>query len=163
MNTSAQKIRLLTRAEMALLRIHMRVAAKQSALYATAILLVLLSVLMLNVAAYFALNESFGKDVAALIVAAVNAVLAIILMLIASRTKPGPEAEMAQEIRDLAVAEINADVDRIRDGVNEVRADVQRIRSGFSGLVGGGSGFSLLQLGPLLDLLIGILRKAKNK
>ena len=164
MNDFMKKIQVLARIEMAIFRINMQTASKQVLLYAVGLVLILLAVAMLNVGIYMALSEMYGRAVGALIVAAINGVLAVILMVVASRTKPGPEAAMAKELRDLAVSEIDADVDKIRQNLNEVKSDVQRIRSGFGTLISGGAGamFSLSSLAPLIDLLIGSLRKSKK-
>ena len=164
MNDFTQKLQIFARIEMAIFRINMQTVSKQILLYAVGIVMILLSVAMLNVAVYMALSETYGRDVGALIVAAINGVLAIVLMIVANRTKPGPEAAMAKEIRDISVSEIDADVDKIRQNLNDVKSDVQRIRSGFGTLIGSGGGamLGLSSLAPLLELLIGSLRKSKK-
>ena len=164
MNDFFQKIQIISRAEKAILRINLQTFAKQAVLFAVGIILILLAVAMLNVAIYVALSEHYGPVAGALVVSAINGVLAVILMVVANRTKPGPEAAMAKEIRDLAVTEINADVEEIRQNLNDVKDDLKGIRSGFGGLLGGGGGssFGLLNLGHLLDLLISSLRKSKK-
>jgi len=74
---------------------------------------------------------------------------------------------MAKEIRDFAMTEINKDVESLRQGMDEFKSDVERIRSGFNSLIGKGGDSSLgvmslaPTLGPLLDLLIGWLKKSK--
>jgi hypothetical protein len=164
MNDFFKKWQIFSRTEMAILRINIQTASKQIILFSVGIVLILLAVAMFNVGMYMSLSENFGRDVGAFIVSAFNGALAVIIMLIANRTKPGPEAAMAKEIRDLALTEINADVDKFRQNLNEVKTDVQRIRSGFGGLLGGGdkSALGLLRLAPLFDVLISSLRKSKQ-
>lgn len=163
MNDFFQKMHVLLRAERAILRINMQSAARQFFLYAVGVVLILLAVAALNVAIYVTLSETYGRGMGAMIVCAINAIFAVIIMVAAGRTKPGPEVAMATEIRDLAISEINTDVDSVRQSLNEVKTDVNKIRSGFSGLLGsgGGSSVGLLNLAPLLDLLISSLRKSK--
>lgn len=164
MTNPVQKLRLLSRAEIILLRIHLRVLARQTVLYAVGVLLVLLTVAMLNVAMYATLAARYGSSIGAFVVALINAVLAVSVLLVASRIRPGPEAAIAEEARDLAMAEISADTERVRQGISDLKADVQRIRSGFGAFAGGGGSLaSLLQLAPLLDLLIGALKRAKKR
>ena len=165
MNDFMKKLQVLVRSETAIQRINLQTAARQIILYAVGIVLILLAVAMLNVAIYEGMSETYGEVTGALIVAVINGILAAVLMVIASRTKPGPEAAMAREIRELAITEINSDVEKIEQSLDEFKTDVQRIRSGFSGLVGGGGGssFSLLNLAPLLEILISALSKAKSK
>lgn len=164
MNDFFQKLQIFSRTEIAILRITLQTVSKQIILFAVGIVLILLAVAMFNVGMFMSLSEKFGSDTAAFIVCAFNAVLAVVIMVVANRTKPGPEADMAKEIRNLAINEINADVDKIRQNFNEVKTDVQRIRSGFGGLLGGGdkSSLGLLSFAPLIEILISSLRKSKQ-
>ncbi len=163
MSDIVQKLRLLSRVEIALLKIHLRTLARQTLLCAVGLLLTLLAVAMVNAAIYLFLAERLDRDVAALIVAALNAVLAVGLFLMAKGTRPGAEAAMVEEVRDLAVAELRADAEAAQRNLSEVTADVQRIRSGFSqAFRGGGSLRGLMQLGPLLDLVTSSLKRSKG-
>ena len=162
MSDSLQKLRILSRTEIALLKIHLHSAARQALLYAAGLLLMLLTVAAINVALFLYLSERLEGDTAALIVAVINAVLALGLFLMAKRTQPGPEAAMVEEVRDLAVAELQADAEVVRGNLNAVIEDVQRIRSSFGGLFGSGGPLrGLTQLGSLLDLVTGALRRSK--
>ena len=164
MNDFLQKMQILLRAESAIFRIHMQTAARQILLFAVGIVLILLAVAMLNIAIFMVLSENYGREAAALLVCGINAVLAVAVILIAYRTKPGPEAAMAREIRDLAATEINADVEKIRQNLHDVKTDVQRIGASFGGFIGGGRYTLnvLNHLSPLLDLMIGSLRKTRK-
>ena len=164
MSDTVQKIRVLSRVELALLKIHFRILTRQALLCAAGLLLALLAVAMVNAAIYLFFAERLDRDVAALIVAAFNAVLAAGLFVAATRTRPGPEAAMVEEIRDLAVSEIQADAEAVRQKLNDVTVDVQRIRSGISGVFGGGGSVrGLMHLGPMFDLLTRTLKSSKGK
>ena len=164
MTEPLQKVRILSRAEMVLLKIHLRSLAKKTILYAAGLLVVLLAVGMFNLAAYMFLAERLAPPVAALLLAAFNAVIAMGLFLTAKATRPGPETHLAEEVRDLAVAALQADADAVRANLNEVKADVHRIRSGISGMFGGsGSLGGLMHIGPLLDVVTSSLKRAKSK
>ena len=160
MSDIVQKLRVLSRIEVALLKIHLRILSRQTLLCAAGLLLALLAVGMLNAAIYLFLAESFDRHVASLIVAALNAILAAGLFLMARRARPGAEAAMAEEVRDLAVAGLREDAESIARDLNQVKADVQRIRSGFSS---GGSLRNLMHLGPLIDLVSNSLKRSKGK
>lgn len=164
MDDFLKKMQVLLRTEMAIFRINLQTASKQIILFAVSIVLILLAVAALNVGIYTALSENYGRVVGALIVAVINGALAVIIMVIANHTKPGPEAAMAKEIRDLAISELNTDVDKIRQNFDDVKSDVKRIRSGFSSLTSGGGGalFGLSNLAPLIELLISSLKKSKK-
>lgn len=164
MNDILKKIQVLVKCETAIQRVNLQTVARQIILFAVGVVLILLAVAMLNVAIYVAISEHYGQVAGALIVSVINGLLAVALMVVANRTKPGPEAAMAREIRELAITEINSDVEKVGQNLNDFKTDVQRIRSGFSGLMGGGGGssFSLFNLAPLLDILISVLSKSKK-
>lgn len=156
------KVRLLTRAELVVGRLHIRRAARQACLIAVGVVAILLAIAMTNVAAYFYLADHLGRGAAALVLAGVNALLAVILFLVSNRLGLGPEEQMANEIRDLAVAQISADAQRVIDDVDRIRSDVEQIRTVISSLKGGDL-FSLAALGPLVKLLTGASRTRQGQ
>jgi uncharacterized membrane protein (DUF485 family) len=161
MDETLLKLRVLTRAEITLAKANARRIAARSRLYAVALGMVLLTVVMLNIAAFEYLSTQMSDAMAAVTMAIVNAVLAMLLMFVATRIQPGPEEEMVKEIRDLALTELSADADGIRRRFTQISSDVERIRSGFSSVSGifGSSGSSLGSLGPLLGMLTSMLKK----
>ena len=136
MDETLLKIRVLTRAEMTLAKANARRIAARSRLYAVALGMVLLTVVMINIAAYEYLSTLKGNAVAALLVALANAVLAMVVIFAASRIKPGPEEEMVREIRELALTELSADADGLKRNFAQISSDIERIRSGFSSVSG---------------------------
>ena len=161
MNDFVHKLQLLKQAETTILRIHLRTAARQAVLYAIGIVLILLAVAMLNVALYVALSDAMGSSMGALIVAAVNGMLAATLLVMAGRARHGSEMTHAEEVRDLVIQGIHADAQKAAKSLDEVKFSLQRIHSGLNGLMGGGgSMLGLLHLGPLLDLLISSLSRS---
>jgi len=161
MDETLLKLRVLTRAEMTLAKANGRRIAARSRLYAIALGMILLTVIMVNMAAYEYLSVLKGETVAALIVALANAILAVLVILAASRIKPGPEEEMVREIRELALTELSSDADGIRQSFAQIRSDIERIRSGFSSVSGvlGSAQVGLGSLSPVLGLLTGMLKK----
>jgi hypothetical protein len=98
---------------------------------------------------------------AALLVALANAILAALVIFAATRIKPGPEEEMVREIRELALSELSADADGIRQNFARIGSDIERIRSGFSSVSGvlGSTHSGLGSLVPLLGMLTSMLKK----
>ena len=82
---------------------------------------------MLNVAAFYALITVMAAQFAALIVALCNLVLAGALVLIAGRLSPGKELEPVTELRDLAIAELEAEAELAVAEARELSANVRRI------------------------------------
>ena len=161
MDETLLKLRVLTRAEMTLAKANARRMAARSRLYAIALGMVLLTVVMINIAAYEYLSTLKGEAIAALLVALANGVLAVLVIFAASRIQAGPEEEMVKEIRELALSELSADAEGVKQSFAQISADVERIRSGFSSVSGlFGSGHSGLgSLGPLLGMLTSMLKK----
>lgn len=161
MDETLLKVRVLTRAEMTLAKANARRIAARSRLYVIALGMILLTVIMVNIAAYEYLSGIKGEPVAALLVAVANAVLAIIVIFFASRIKPGPEEEMVREIRELALTELSADAEGIREKFTQISGDVERIRSGFSSVSGalGSAQAGLGSISPVLGLLTSMLKK----
>jgi hypothetical protein len=161
MDETLLKIRVLTRAEMTLAKANARRMAARSRLYAIAMGMILLTVVMINIAAYEYLSTLKGDAMAALLVALANAILAALVIFAATRIKPGPEEEMVREIRELALSELSADADGIRQNFARIGSDIERIRSGFSSVSGvlGSTHSGLGSLVPLLGMLTSMLKK----
>jgi len=61
--------------------------------------------------------------------------LAAIAVTVAVKARPGrADEKMAQEIRDLASAEIKKDVEEVRDDINRVSDEIAGIRAGISSM-----------------------------
>ena len=161
MNETMIKLRILMHAEYTLARVNLRRLVNKTILATIAIGLVLLVVVMTNVGAYELLAQSYGDAKGAFIVAAGNAVLAVLTLLAARQLKPGEEEKMVQEIREMTMAELSADVEGIRKNFASIARDVKGIQSGFSAL-GGGLGAGLTTLGPLVGLLVDTLKKRRG-
>ena len=161
MDETLMKLRILAKAETSLLKANARRAAMRARLFAIAIGLVLLTVIMINIAAYQYLLESMSGGQAALLVSLVNAVLAIIAVVSAMRIQPGPEEEMIRDIRERAMSELSGDVDLATEEFVRISTDLNRIRTnvstalGFfkSGVPGSGA------VGPALGIITKMLKK----
>jgi hypothetical protein len=161
MDETLLKLRVLTRAEVTLAKANARRIAARSRLYVIALGMVLITVVMLNFAAFEYISTQMSNAMAALTIAIVNGVLATLLLYMATRIRPGPEEEMVKEIRELALTELSADADGIKRNFAQISSDVERIRSGFSSVssIFGSTGNGLGSLGPLLGMLTSMLRK----
>jgi hypothetical protein len=109
MDRFINNLRVLWRAERAIADIRLRHALTRSSLNVAAAVLALIGLLMLEVAAFFALREVWSTIASALALGAVNFVIAGILLLIASRSKPGRELELANEIEASAIEALQND------------------------------------------------------
>jgi len=158
------KLKILTRTESALLKIQLRRTVNFILIYVVAFLFITISFCMLNFAAYQALAESMGPAMAALLVALADGILTFILIFISQQVGKESEQEMMlRDIRDLALNELNADVDEVKSKVTKVSDDVQNIRTGLSSFNGASSINILGNLSPILNLLIDLLKKGSSK
>lgn len=132
MSGTMRKVRVLTKAELLLVKIELRTLLQQALLSVAGLLLAVVAAAMIDAALYLFLAEHMHGYAAALIVAALNSILAIGLFVAASKTQPGAETAIVEEFRDLAAEQIEADVDGVRRDFDKLSADVQRIRAGFS-------------------------------
>lgn len=154
------KLRLLAKAEVILVRLHLRRAVRQMSFVIVAALFGLLALAMLNVALYLFLAPRFDPALAALAVAGLDALVAIVAVAVASRLELGPEAEAAASIRDLASDELAADAERLRAQLDDLGRDIKRIRSAVTGIVQPG-GLGLPVIFQWLMMLVGFLRRKR--
>lgn len=161
MEETILKLRILAKAETTLIKANVRRAAMRARLFAMAIGLLLLTVVMVNVAAFEFLSETMSEAAAAALMALVNGVLAVIVIVVAMRLQPGPEEAMVRDIREMALAELSADLDGVKDDFNRISSDLDTIRSGVGQALGllkpGGSAAGSLV--PLLGLITSMLKK----
>ncbi|SLN36848.1 phage holin family protein [Ruegeria meonggei] len=125
MSRISRNISIILRAERLIAQRHLTIAAKRTGFYAAAGLAVGLAVVMLNIAGFFWLSVTLSKPLAALIVAAANLLLAVILALLANAQSPQADTTAAVELRDMALNDIEAE---IKDSLSDARDTVAGIR-----------------------------------
>ena len=154
------KMRLLAKAELLLLRLHFRRAAKQMAFYVVAGLLAVLAVGMLNVALYLYLLPQFSGAGAALIVAVADLALVVIVIIAAGRLDLGPEAIEANALRELTMTELASDIEHVNARIADLSKDIKKIRTTLTGLMSPG-GFSLTSVLQWVPMLLGLFLRKK--
>ena len=133
MSDAMMKMQVLTRAELALAQIRLQRSLRQAAWLAMAGLVGLVSLAMMDVAIYHALTPWRGPAIAALSIAVLNGVLAAMFVAVAQRIAANvSEERLAQQMRDLAAAELNNDVEQVRAELAEVSQAARKVRSGLS-------------------------------
>ncbi len=153
------KLQILARAEMALARIRIQLATRQSVMLAAAALSGLLGLGLFNLAAFFAISPSQGPAVAALVVGLINAAITIGFVLIARTMGPNEnEQRLALEMRDLATTELNRDVAQVKEELAQLSADVRSIHGAFKSF----SDVTTKTLVPLLGMVFKFGKKDKD-
>src|ERR1700724_3316112 len=102
-------LRAILRANSIIADIHARHLVARSSLTGFAALIAGFGLLMLGLAVYFALERVLGPVWAAASVGLANCAIALVLVLIASRIKPGRDLELAREVHRAAIDALIAD------------------------------------------------------
>jgi len=121
MNRAIRNVRLLLRSEVMLAEHRISLAARRAGMLGIAALVAGFGLLMLDVAVFFALAPSLGEAYAALTIASANFVLAVLLALAAKAAHEGAEVKPIEEVRDLALADLD-------ESAQEIKADLSAIR-----------------------------------
>jgi membrane protein implicated in regulation of membrane protease activity len=127
MNRISRNISIALRAERLIAQRHLAVIRNQTGLMAAAGLVAGIGLIMVNVAAYFALSTSLTPYWAALIVALVNFLLAFVLAVSASRLSADADVNGATEVRDMALEDLEAEVMSAVAEVRDVASDIRRV------------------------------------
>lgn len=115
-----RNLRLLWRADKIIAEMRLRHMLVGLGLLAFAALISAFGLLMFELAAYFALVNVVSAIVAAAILGAVNLVIALILVIIASRRSLGQELTLANEIHDSAVEALQVEAQAVQTQVNRL-------------------------------------------
>jgi hypothetical protein len=102
-------LQILRKADFLIAKIWLNFVLRRFGLFAFAALIALFGLGMANVACFYALQAPVGAMWAAGIVAAADLVFAAIVLLIASRSNPGPELDLALEVHSMAAESIQVD------------------------------------------------------
>lgn len=127
MKRISRNISIALRAERLIAQRHMAVLRNQTGLMAAAGLVAGIGLIMVNMAAYFALNTSLASYWAALIVAVANFLLAILLATSANRLSADADVQGATEVRDMAIEDLEAEFNSAISDVKEVATDIQQM------------------------------------
>ncbi len=135
METLVRNLKLLWKSDRMLAEIRLKLVAQKIVLFVLAGLGGLFALGMLNMAVFFAIQETLGSAIAALLVGLGNLLLAGILLLVVQRLDTGPEAKVVEEVREMALANIEAEAKAFQSELRLVRDEIADMRSGITNLV----------------------------
>jgi len=130
-----QDLHLLRKADSLIARIWLQVIARRFGLIVFAGLVAVFGLGMANVAGFYALQAAVGPVWAAAIVAMVDFVLAAIVVVVARNSKPGPEIDLAFDIRQMAIESIQADAGNLKASVDALGQEIRDIKDSVAGFV----------------------------
>ena len=158
MNEMMLKLRIWARAETTLLKINARRTGNRFTAFAIALGFAVLAAGMINIGIFELLAESYGRVKGAFYLAGANGLLAAVVVFLAQRSKPGLEEEMVNEIREMALSELQTDADEIKEEFDRVAVHVKQIEDAVSALRGVGHGGTFASLGPVVELAVHALK-----
>jgi len=126
---------LLQKADFLIGRIWLNVLVRRLGLFAFAALIAVFGLGMANVAGFYALQTPLGAVWAAAIIAAVDLLIAAIVLLIGSNARPGPEIEVALDVRKMAVDAIQADTQDLKLAVESVGREINNVKESLTQLM----------------------------
>ncbi|OUS33652.1 hypothetical protein A9Q94_18720 [Rhodobacterales bacterium 56_14_T64] len=138
MKRISRNISIILRAERLIAQRHLAILRRQTGLMAAAGLVAGLGIIMLNMAGYLALSNVVSPALAALIVAAVNLVLAGILASLAGNANAEAETAPVAEVRDLAMEDLEAEFQHVVDEAKTAVDGIKRMANDPLGLIAPG-------------------------
>jgi hypothetical protein len=128
-------LQVLRKADVLIAKIWLNILLRRAGLYAFAGLIAVFGLGMANVAAFYALEPAIGPVGAAAIVALSDLVIAAIVLLAASKTRPGAELELALNVRQMAVESMQADARDLKLAIDAVCDEVKAVKANIIQLV----------------------------
>ena len=128
-------LQVLRKADMLIGKIWLNVLARRLGLLAFAGLIGLFGLGMANVAGYNALQSSIGIVWAATVVAIADFAIAAIMLLLAGRSHPGPEIDIAFELRKTALESIHEDARDLKLTIDAMGQEIRNVKQSVTALV----------------------------
>lgn len=128
-------LQVLGKADSLIGRIWLNVMARRFGLFALAGLVAVFGLGMANVAGFYGLQQYWGPVWAAALVAVADVIIALIIVLLARSIRPGPEIELALDVRKMAIEAIQADSRDIKDSVDSLGQQIRQTKDTIAGFV----------------------------
>jgi Putative Actinobacterial Holin-X, holin superfamily III len=128
-------LQVLVKADSLIGRIWLNVVARRFGLFALAGLVAVFGLGMANVAGFYGLQEYWGPVWAAAIIAVADLVIALAIVLLGRSVQPGPEIELAFEVRKMAIEAIQTDSRDIKDTVDSLGQRIRQTTDTVAGFV----------------------------
>ena len=128
-------LQVLRKADILIGKIWLNVLARRLGLFAFAGLIGVFGLGMANVAGFYALQNSLGVIWAATVVAIMDFAIALIVLLVGSRTRPGPEIEVAFEVRRTALESIQEDARDLKLTIDTLGQEIKNVKQNITAVV----------------------------
>lgn len=128
-------LQVLGKADSLIGKIWLNVMARRFGLFALAGLIAVFGLGMADLAGFFGLQQAWGPVWSAAIVALADLILAVIIVLLARSIRPGPEIELAFDVRKMAIDAIRADSQNLKDTVGSLGQQIGQTRDAIAGFI----------------------------
>lgn len=142
-------------------RIWLGVMARRFGLFALAGLVAVFGLGMANVAGFYALQTPVGPVWAAAIVAIVDFVIAAVVLLVARNSRPGPEIDLAFDVRKMAIQSLQTDTQDVRLTIEAIGRDIRDAKASIINLMQNPLDAAAQKL--LLPAVLSIVRALRSK
>jgi hypothetical protein len=154
-------LQVLRKADIIIAKIWLNVLARRLGLFAFAGLIGLFGLGMANVAGYNALQSSIGMVWAATVVAIADFAIAAVVVLLAGRSRPGPEIDIALELRKTALESIHEDARDLKLTIDAMGQEIRAVKQNVTALVHNPLDVATEKL--LVPAVLSILRGIRSK
>ena len=135
MDNLVRDLQVLRKADFLIARIWAGVLLRRLGFFAFAALIAVFGLGMANVAGFYALQGPVGPVWAAVIVAAADLGLAAVVLLIGGNSRPGPEMDLAFDVRKMAVDAIQADTRDLKRTIEGLGQNIHEAGATVAGFV----------------------------
>ena len=118
-------LQILQKTDALITRIWLGVIARRFALFVFAGLIAVFGLGMANVAGFYALQTAIGSVWAAAIMAIVDFAVAAVVVLVASNSRPGPEIDLALDVRKMAIQSLQADMQDVKLALDSIGREIR--------------------------------------
>jgi hypothetical protein len=128
-------LQVLRKADLLIGKIWLSVLARRLVLFAFAGLIGVFGLGMANVAAYNAMQASLGVVWAAAVAAIADFAIAAIVLLVANKSRPGPEIDLALEVRRTAIESIHEDARDLKLTIDAMGHEIRSVKESITAVV----------------------------
>lgn len=151
----------LRKADLLIGKIWLSVFARRMGLVVFAALIAVFGLGMGNLAAYNGLQQSIGLIWSAAVVAVADFAIAGVVLLVASKSRPGPEIDMAFEMRRIAIEAVQENARDLKLTVDGIAQQVRTARENVAAVVHNPLDVAAEKL--LIPAILSILRGLRSK
>ncbi len=163
MDALLQRLALLARTEALAIRIRAKQAARTAAFSAAAFVAAVLAFGLINLCAFNLIAAAYTETTAAMAMAGFDALLALILLLLARRRTPTAEEAMVNELRELALAQLADDATQLKAQLAHLQLQVTQIGESISRVAKADPlQLGLASVGPILSMASRFLDRKKD-